>query len=214
MTSSPLGPSDLDDLPGRSAGSDGGLPLASWRQLDWRFLLPRLGPYRLAFNASSPPELRAALVTVDPTATVFAPSTTTVDSDPTPLIVVLSSPTAVEFEVAAHALRPGDFLYALVSRDLALRTGAPRSVRGWGRFARQLGIGPVRLFWHAPDFQRCARIVALDSRAAMWNTLERHQGVPFGRAASAAGKLAFRLGVFGWAVSHAGVLLSRPDAGG
>ncbi len=186
------------------------IPLAVWRLLDWRFLLPVLGPFRFAFSEGVPADLREALVTADPLAHRFDPQVAIPDNLATPLIIVLSSPTRSEFETAARYLRPGDFVYAQLTRKPVVRSVEPRSIWGWERLAVRLGIGPVRLFWHAPDFQRCARIVPLDSRSAVWNTLQRHRGIRWGRAKSELGKLAFRLGLFGLAVPEASLLLSRP----
>ncbi len=171
--------------------------LRLWRLVDWRFLLPDPleGVLLLGGSRAGDPALRAALgllpaleVRTDP---CLADLLYLVDPEPADLDRLLPS------------LRPGGLLYAEVSRRGARTPGA------WRRRVLRAGLSDVQVHWHAPDFAQRTRIVPVDDRAAVADTVSRHDGRLSSRAQAGAALLCQRAGALDHLVPHASVLARR-----
>ncbi len=170
-----------------------------WRRLDWRFLLPE--PLTGTLLVAGRPDrlLLEALPLLNAVTIVREPQPA--DSVDT---IYLVHPATADLAPAMSLLRPGGVLYAEVSRE-SRRT----SPAAWGRAARGLGLQDVQVHWHAPDFANRTRVVPLDDRAAVLDTLSRHDGVRAGAVRAGLAVAIHRLGLLGDVVGHGSVLGRR-----
>ncbi len=208
----------VDDLRADGAGVprsahlvDPELPLQLWRRLDWRFLLPtpELGTVALAGHPDD--FLTQALRLLDPDMLRLCAAG---DVEPTANavcdVVVLARPTYQDLQAALSAVRPGGWICAEVRRRQVLTLGGLDTLNRCSRAFRQAGLVDVEAYWHAPSIDACARILPVDRRHVVRETLGRYRGQPFGLAKSIVGRLALACGVFGMLVPEGTVLGQRP----
>lgn len=171
--------------------------LASWRRLDWRFLLPRPIAGRVAV-LGSPESVGGDLLEL-------LPGVEAVDLEPragTRYEVVVVAPDGRADAIGGLA-GPGTVVY---------RQGSP----GGGLRPAAALPGLVRAWWHAPGFARTSYVVARDDATAVDQMLKRHQGVPLGRPKAAAARAVHRLGGIGLLARDLGLVSEAgprpPDA--
>jgi hypothetical protein len=150
-----------------------------WRLIDWRFLIPE------GFNTVGyvgqvdPDELR--ILSESGVAVNERPS-----RDSTVHVLILTNPHPTTLEPAVASLAPGGWLLLRLGSRRARswsRLGS-RTTRAWTRRLSAHGVTQRRLYWHAPNLQRCAYIVDLEDRLAVAAMASRYQGVPLGRLKS------------------------------
>ena len=170
-----------------------------WRRLDWRFLMPEPLAGTLLVAGRPDKLLLEALPLLDAVTVVR-------ESPPADTVCTgyLVDPRPADLAAAVAVLRPGGVLYAEVSRR-SRRT----SPAAWGRAARGLGLLDVRVHWHAPDFAARTRVVPLDDRAAVLDTLSRHDGVRAGALRAGLAGAVYRMGALGDVIGHGSVLGRR-----
>jgi hypothetical protein len=125
-------------------------------------------------------------------------------------LVVLVRPDRRELDAAIPLLRPGGSIYCEIIRARGGGPGGRTGLVGAERALRDRALTDIRAYWHAPSFAMCARIIPLESSAAVRNTLRRHEGVRFGRLKAAAGRVALAAGGFAWLVPEGSVIARRP----
>lgn len=187
------------------------LPLHLWRRLDWRFLLPdpRLGTVVCCAQADE--DLLAALQLIKPIALRVMPTSQLgLDAEGWADVAVLISPSATDVRQAVHAIRPGGWIYAEVSRSVLSGGRGTHTLLGVRRAFRAAGLHDTVLHWHAPDFASRARIVPLDQPEIVRGTLLRYEHVRFGHLKSLLGRGALRIGLFPLSVAQGSVLGRRP----
>lgn len=178
-----------------TASTDVSLPL--WRLLDWRFLLPAApaGVLLLGGARAGDPRLRAALDLLPDLL---------VRTDPGPAdLLYLVDPDHAELARLLPSLRPGGLLYAEVSRRGRV---TPHT---WRQRVTRAGLVEVEVHWHAPDFASRTRIVPVDDRAAVQDTVGRHDGAPGSRVQAGVALLLQRAGALDRILPHASVLARR-----
>jgi hypothetical protein len=190
-------------------GAGEALSLHLWRLLDWRFLLPVLQPRALGFAGKVGPETESALRLLDPGAARLTgpgrgPGGRTCD------VVLLASPDGGEVESAGLALEPGGWLCVEASRSLLQHSG-PRTLRGWKRTLERRGYQDVALYWNAPNRERAARLVPVESGVSIKDTLALRKDVRFGALKAAAVRIALALRVFDLLVPEGTVTGRRPE---
>ncbi|TQJ59059.1 thymidylate kinase [Arthrobacter sp. SLBN-83] len=190
-------------------GTSEALSLHLWRLLDWRFLLPVLQPRTLGFAGKVGPEAESALRLLDPDA-VRLPGPGTGPGGRTCDVVLLASPDAGEMESAGLALEPGGWICVEASRSLLQRSG-PRTLRGWKRTLERHGYQDVALYWNAPNRERTARLVPVESGVTIKDTLALRKDVRFGALKAAAVRMALGLRVFDLLVPEGTVTGRRPE---
>jgi len=190
------------------AGPGEALSLHLWRLLDWRFLLPVLQPRTLGFGGKVSLEAESALRLLDPGA-VRLPEPGTGPGG-TCDVVLLASPDGGEMESAGLALEPGGWICVEASRSLLRRSG-PRTLRGWKRALERRGYQDVALYWNAPNRERTARLVPVESGVSIRDTLALRKDVRFGALKAAAVHTALALGVFDLLVPEGTVTGRRPE---
>ncbi|QNE16226.1 hypothetical protein [Pseudarthrobacter sp. NBSH8] len=194
---------------GTGSGAIGALTSHLWRRLDWRFLLPDLQVSSVGYGGTTSPELKSALHLIDPAAAAVAPGRA--DQGSTYGVVLLSNPDLMDFKAAADAVKPGGWMCVEVRRSLFRRSG-PRTLKGWKHALIRSGYQDVSAYWNAPSLDRTARIVPVDSAAAIRNTLSLHKDVRFGAAKALAARLALMLHLFDLAIPEGTVTGRRPSA--
>jgi hypothetical protein len=192
------------------SGAAEALALHLWRLLDWRFLIPVLQPRNLGFAGQVSQETESALRLLDPQAVRLAgPGPAAASCD----VVLLASPGRGHMESAGLALEPGGWICVEASRSLLQRSG-PRTLRGWKRTLERRGYQDVTLYWNAPNRDRTARLVPVQSGVAIRDTLALRKDVRFGSLKAAAAHLALALHVFDLMVPEGTVTGRRPEQGG
>jgi hypothetical protein len=199
--------SGRDGAPGSGGGE--ALSLHLWRLLDWRFLLPVLQPQTLGFGGKVSPEAESALRLLDPQA-LRLPDPAGGSGGGTCDVVLLSSPGRGQVDSAASALEPGGWICVEASRSLFQRSG-PRTLRGWKRMLERRGYQDVSLYWNAPNRDRTARLVPVDSGVAIRDTLALRKDVRFGALKAAAVQIALALRIFDLLVPEGTVTARRPE---
>ncbi|WP_457947268.1 dTMP kinase [Pseudarthrobacter sp. alpha12b] len=180
------------------AGAGEALSLHLWRLLDWRFLLPVLQPRTLGFAGRISPETESALRLLDPQAMRLAEPATEPATRPGGRacdVVLLASPGPGQIESAGLALEPGGWICVEASRSLLQHSG-PRTLRGWKRMLERRGYQDVALYWNAPNRERTARLVPVQSGVSIRDTLALRKDVRFGVLKAAAVHVALALRVF------------------
>jgi len=195
--------------PAPEPGAAEALSLHLWRLLDWRFLLPVLQPRTLGFAGKVTPETESALRLLDPDA-VRLPAPGTGPGGRTCDVVLLASPDAGDMESAGLALEPGGWICVEAGRSL-LQRPAPRTLRGWKRTLERHGYQDVALYWNAPNRERTARLVPVESGVAIKDTLALRKDVRFGALKAAAVRMALALRVFDLLVPEGTVTGRRPE---
>ncbi|HEY5785619.1 MAG TPA: aminoglycoside phosphotransferase family protein [Microlunatus sp.] len=193
--------------PPTDAPTDDGdaLTLHLWRRLDWRFLLADPQVRRVGYGGDVDAPLEEALRLLDPRAVRLGSGAV---PDAHCDVIVLSRPGPQDLRRAWAALRPGGWVCVE-----SLRSGSrhvPRSLAGWSRVLRRLGFDAVRTYWSAPNLAQSSRVVPVDGRTAVANTLTRHGGVRFGWIKSVVGRLALQVGLFRLVAPEGLVLARRP----
>jgi hypothetical protein len=166
--------------PEQAAARAWGIPMAVWRELDWRMLLPTGDLGRLLYVGGPSQPLVAALKRVARDVLVVAPTAfaqRAFDFSGEVDTLVLSRPAAGADSLARafSTLRPAGWLV------LSVRQRRWTSQRTWPLRLRRCGFTSVSVYWHAPSFERCSYLVSLDDRTAVRAVLARYQGVRFGR---------------------------------
>lgn len=176
---------------------DQAVSLPLWRLLDWRFLLP--GPLEgvllLGGSRAGDPALHAALALLPQLEVRTEPCVAD--------LLYLVDPEPADFDRLLPSLRPDGLLYAEVSRRGACTPGT------WRRRVTNAGLVEVQVHWHAPDFARRTRIVPVDDRAAVADTVSRHEGRLAGRVQAGVALVFQRAGALEHLVPHASVLARR-----
>ncbi|WP_307432549.1 hypothetical protein [Pseudarthrobacter defluvii] len=190
------------------AGAGEALSLHLWRLLDWRFLLPVLQPRTLGFAGQVSPEAESALRLLDPAAARLPEPGT--GAGGTCDVVLLASPDGGQLESAGLALEPGGWICVEADRSLLRRSG-PRTLRGWKRTLERRGYQDVALYWNAPNRERTARLVPMESGASIRDTLALRKDVRFGALKAAAVRMALALRVFDLLVPEGTVTGRRPE---
>ena len=177
-------------VPNEDEGRQGGgqeVPLAAWRSVDWRFLLPLEGLSRVGYVGSVPHDERRVLAELGTEIT----SNPGVEHEVDVLVTDFSSPDSWRV-IGSLAVTQEDVW--VLGRVSSLRAS------GWSRIARHSlwrlkqrlvvqGLVVEDVFWHAPNRERCSYIVAIDNRRAVDDMLKRYHGVPHGRLKSFVARL-------------------------
>lgn len=180
-----------------------GLRLHLWRRLDWRFLLPAVEFDRVVIGGRADDELRSAMSLIDPAARQLSDGGAN-NCD----VAILRFPTMAELSASASAVRPGGWVCAEVARSIGV--SRPRTLWGWGRAFRTVGLQEVAVYWFAPTLAAPSRIVDLDQKTAVTSTLARHQGMRFGPLVAWLARRALDLGLLSLLVP-AGVVVGRVE---
>jgi aminoglycoside phosphotransferase (APT) family kinase protein len=161
----------------RPPATTGPLTLRTWQLADWRFLLPpdvqRVG-YVEELHQGEHRVLEAAGLQL-----VNRPG-----PDNRVAVTVIASPRERLVSQALRGLEAGGWVV------LRLHGGAGRPLRRaavrrrWLRWLSRRGFSDIRLYWHAPDAERCSYLVDVRDRRAVDLVLSRHHGVPRGRTKS------------------------------
>ena len=206
---------DVPAIAGAPAPAPEAVPLAAWRRLDWRLLLP-VGELGVVVHVGEPEagvagalrELARELRVVPAKDLRRPPAPGEAPADK--LVLAPSArPHARDLAAARARLRPGGWLVAPVARP-GLRP-APRALTGCCRMMRRAGFADVAAHWHAPSFEVCSYVVALEDRAAVRAMLARHQGVRFGLAKSLAARALLAAGAVEVLARSATVVARRPE---
>jgi len=133
------------------------------RRLDWRFLLwsPELG--RVLFAGPGNAALLAAMREQAPSITLMEKKGARGTDDLFDGAVV-SDADASSLSTACDALRPDGWLYVECHPGGWL--AGSRRARRWATLLKSLGMRDIEMFWHWPDFERCAEIIPLDHERA------------------------------------------------
>ena len=180
------------------------LTLHLWRLLDWTFLLPDPQPASLAYGGTLSSNEERALAMLDPGCRRLAGT----GPKPAVEVVLLASPTYRQARAGAAAVVAGGWICIRHRRSFR-PWRRPITLAGWRRFLERRGFGEVSVNWFAPGLERPARIVPAASKGAVMDTLSRHQGLRWGAAKAAIGRLAFGLGLFPVAVAEGAVVARR-----
>lgn len=182
----------LDPSATPAAESDPDALLQASRRLDWRFLLP--DPALRSVGYSGP--ARGALLD---SLRLFCASLALLDASGDAAaqydLVVARTPTPAALARAAAAVRPGGFLYVEVRQSLRPGGPRPRGVADYVAVIARHGFEEVTAYWHWPNFEACAEIVALDQRNALLLALARRRAGSGARLKSALGRALVRSGL-------------------
>ncbi len=188
-----------------------GQPLDDWRRIDWRFLLPCPSVRSVIYAGITDEDLLRALhLMADDVVPVASPADWSRVPEGSADLVVLVQPLRHDFRAAARAVRPGGWVYGQ-HRARARRAGAPRTLLGWERAFRTIGLAQIAVYWHAPDFASCSRIVPVGSPSVVRDTLSRHRNVRFGQVKAVLGRLAMSLALFSAVVPEGSIVGRRPE---
>lgn len=212
------GPEALDAAPRcGEAPPTGGVGLAAWRELDWRFALP-LGALRSVVfvgraSAGEVAALRALGATVAVVAEEAMATGAAARGQADVVVLEASAPGAVP--AATGCVRPGGWVLVRTSgtvRPWCRGTGC--TAAAWTRRLRRAGLVDVASFWHAPGRARCSYIVSTADRLGLRFVLRRWQGIRFGLVKSLAARSAVALGLFRYAPGDATVAGRVPGGPG
>ena len=193
------------------------VPLAAWREIDWRFALPTLDLRAVAFVGPVCPRevealqaLGATVATADPDRALDRPA----DGSRADVAIV-TTPSPAALEVAATTVRPGGWVLVRTSRSVRTRHRGPAVGRAphWERRLRRSGYEDVTTWWHAPSRQTCSYIVSTGDRAGLRFVLRRWRGTRFGLAKSVAARTLVALRVFPYAARDVTVAGRAPFGG-
>jgi hypothetical protein len=193
--------------PARPTTPAGEIPMAVWRELDWRMLLPTGELGRLLYVGRPSALLVAALNRVARNVRVIEPTAFTQrrgggDDDQVDTLVLSPAGQSVAgLSRAFFTLRPAGWLVFSAHR--------------WGRRKplRQLrahGFTSISAYWHAPNFERCSYLVSLDDPDAVRAVLARHQGVRFGRTKAIAARALLEAGAISFVARDTTFVAERP----
>jgi hypothetical protein len=184
------------------------IPLAAWRELDWRMLVP-VGDFGRVLYVGDPSELvlraleRASVEVRVLSLAAFRSTSDASEAD----VVIAASPRAIraaDLRRLFCALRPGAWLV------LQVHARGSRTARTWRRQARRAGFTAVSALWHAPSFGNCRYIVPLADRTSIRVVLGRYHDVRFGLAKSIGARALLAIGAIGVIARDASILAQRP----
>jgi O-antigen/teichoic acid export membrane protein len=175
---------------GEEVGDAGVPPLAHWRLIDWRFLVP-VGFARVGYRgAVSRNETR---VLVESGVDVVQGSDRSASLD----VLVATSADIRLIQADARTLRDGGYYLVRLGsrRQRPWRRIGRGSVKSMLRQLDANGIQSVGAYWHAPNKERCSYVVDLADRVALDAMLGRYHGVRFGRPKSVVTRALNRCGL-------------------
>jgi hypothetical protein len=186
------------------------IPLTTWRELDWRMLLPVGSLGRVLYVGEASELVLRALERASAEVRVlslaaFRSSSGASEAD----VVIVASPRAIrpaDLRRLFCAVRPGAWLL------LHVHARGPRSAATWCRQAQRAGFVAVSARWHAPSFSDCRYIVPLADRPSIRVVLGRHHDVRFGFAKSIGARALLAVGAIGLIASDVSILAQRPGS--
>ncbi len=190
-----------------------GGPLAAWRALDWRMLLPSVHFHRVVVVGDVPADTILSLRHAADVVTVLSGTAEAAAFEPAGADVVLVQASAnlrkQHIPQLLEWVAPGGWL-VLMERSRIGRGGLV-TLSQLRRAVRDLGFETTSLYWCAPNFERCSYIVSLDDPVAIGLMLERHQGVRFGQAKAAGARLLLAVGAIR-VIARDGLIVARRPA--
>jgi hypothetical protein len=193
--------------PEQAAARAWDIPMAVWRELDWRMLLPT-GELGLLLYVGRPSALViAALNRVARNVRIIEPTAFTQGGrgvrDQVDTLVLSRGQSGAGISQAFFTLRPAGWL-VLPAHGWGRRT-SPRRLRAHG-------FTNISAYWHAPSFERCSYLVSLDDRDAVRAMLARHQGVRFGQTKAIAARALLEAGAISFVARDTTFVAKRPAA--
>jgi len=195
------------------------VPLAAWREIDWRFALPPLDLRAVTFVGPARPREVEALQALGATVATADPDPDRgldrrADGSKADVVIVTTrSPAALD--VAGTTVRPGGWVLVRTSRSV--RTRHRGLAVDWAphgeRRLRRSGYEDVTTWWHAPSRQTCSYIVSTGDRAGLRFVLRRWRGTRFGLAKSVAARALVALRLFPYAARDVTVAGRAPVGG-
>ncbi|MDQ3865298.1 MAG: hypothetical protein M3304_00500 [Actinomycetota bacterium] len=184
------------------------IPLATWRELDWRMLLPVGDLGRVLYVGDSSELVLRALERASAEVRVVSLAAFRSTSDASEAdVVIVASPRAIrapDLRRLFCAVRPGAWLVLQVHARGSLTAGT------WCRRAQRAGFTAVSAQWHAPSFRDCRYIVPLANRTSIRVVLGRYHDVRFGLAKSIGARALLAVGAIGLIARDATILVQRP----
>ena len=177
-------------MPTEDSSRPGGtreVPLAAWRSVDWRFLLPSMRLSRVGYVGTVSQDERHVLAELG-TEVLSCPG-----GEPKVDVLVTDFDSADSWgAVSSLGVTQEDVLILGRVSRLRASVGSRIARHSLWRIRRRLdahGLVVDAVFWHAPNRERCSYIVAIDDRRGVADMLKRYHGVRFGRLKSLVARL-------------------------
>jgi hypothetical protein len=184
------------------------IPLAIWRELDWRMLLPDATLGRVLYVGQPSPLLIEALQELTAETRVVAPEAFArgeiADHDADTVVLSRTAGQDAAIERAFAMLRPAGWLV------LSQRRARWKTPLACERRMRRCGFAGISTYWHAPSFDRCSYLVSTSDRSAVRAVLARYQGVRFGREKALAVRALLAAGAIGIVARDTTSVAQRP----